>query len=171
MRKETNTQPNQMLKKRIIITNDLTVRFNEVDSYRIVHNTYYYNYFDIDRSHIVNLLFRRGTTYEYGDEWDQYYYLVLKSECKYKNYAKVGHVLKTQTEFKYDSTQQSAHLKLTHRIKNTTTKSTCVEGTTILGVCNSNYELLYKLPDELYHQLRKNVRYYAENPSTMIRIK
>lgn len=156
----------------ILIKYNVEVRFNEVDSYRIVHNSHYYNYFDIGRTYFVNHFLRKDTKDEsFGDREDNYYYLVLKSQCRFNNFAKHGDKLKLETSYKFDPKKKGALIELQHCIYNTSLKRKIAEGYTKLGIVQKNYEIMYNMPNDLRCQLMQNIEYYINSPVDFIAIK
>jgi acyl-CoA thioester hydrolase len=152
---------------RIKVNNELTVRFHEVDSYNIVHNVHYFNYFDIGRFHLVDKFLRR----ERPDEISEYIYLVLTADCKYVDHARLDDELTVETMFEYPWEQKNARLKFSHAIFKKKRHVEVARGTTVLGICDREYNLQYRFPDRVKKYLRDQIGCYMNTPDPNVQVR
>ncbi|MCG8336012.1 MAG: acyl-CoA thioesterase [Proteobacteria bacterium] len=152
---------------RFTMRNKINVRFHEVDAYKIVHNVHYFNYFDIGRFALVDRLFRK----EDAKDECPYLFLVLRSDCKFVYPAQMADTLVVESTICYQTTQQNARLGITHFIFKKAGSVKIAEGSSVLGICNQKYQLLYRFPVEVREYLHSQICHYTENPIPDLKIK
>ena len=152
---------------RIRVNNDVTVRFNEVDSYNIVHNVQYFNYFDIGRFSLVDKFFRR----EQPHEISRYLFLVLTTDCKYVHHAQLDDQLTVETIFEYPWEQNNAYLRMSHEIFKKKHHLKVALGSTVLGICDREYRLQYRIPEQVKTYLLDQIAFFRNNPDPNVHIK
>lgn len=151
---------------KIVLSTPVSVRFADVDAYNIVHNVNYFHYFDIGRFAMVDRFLRKEKPSEVGN----HLFLILKTNCKYLRYAQAGDQLTVETVYSYNIEQNSAKIEFFHRIFKEEGKTLIAEGSTTLGICDHNYKLFFKIPEEVKNYLRERLSYHLENPSPEVKI-
>ncbi len=144
----------------------IVVRFHEVDAYNVVHNVHYFNFFDVGRFSMVDHFLRRERPPVMGS----YFFMVLKSGCKYLTPARMADELVIETRMQYSPDRQNAKIDLSHTIVKKHNNMPIVEGSTILGICNEKLELLYRIPNDIREYLDEQIAYYQENPDPSLKI-
>jgi acyl-CoA thioesterase FadM len=82
--------------------------------------------------------------------------------------ARMADELIVETTMQYNPNQQNAKIELSHAIvKN---NLTVVEGTTILGICNEKFELLYRIPDDIREYIDKQIDLYRKSPLPFLKV-
>ena len=142
----------------IISRTHTQVRFSDVDSYSVVHNSKYFDYFDLGRFHIVDSFFRRESPHERSE----HLYLVLKATIKYIRYARFGDSLTIETHWLYDPSVRNASINLEHFVLRKGDNKAIVEGTSMIGICNEDYQLLYALPKSIKDYNTQQIQFFRE---------
>ena len=139
--------------------NHISVRFQEVDAYRIVHNVHYFNYFEIGRSALLDTFLRKEKPSEIG----LHLYVLLKASCKYANFLQLGDEVIAETVFNYNPAQTNAKIEFTHTILKKKGKILAAEGFSTIGICDHSYKLFFKIPLDVKAFLEEQLDFYSQN--------
>ena len=130
---------------RIIVHEDVTVRFYEIDAYRVAHNSRMHIYFDIGRFKMLDMFFMPFSRFSHS----QWIFPVLKESCKFSNFVQLNDKLVVETVFRYKSSQRIALLKFEHRVFKQKKGMTVAQGSSEVGICDKNNRLLSTIPAEM----------------------
>lgn len=127
------------MKKKLIKTIEIPVRFSEVDSMGIVWHGNYVKYFEDGRE-----AFGKHYGVSYLDIYAKGYKVpIVNIECNFKKFVKYGDIIEIETEF---VNNQAAKIIYKFRIYNKKTKELLADGESTQVFLNENDELILTIP-------------------------
>ena len=83
----------------------------------------------------------------------------------------MGDELVVETIFNYHPGQKNARIELLHLIFKKMNNVPVVEGSTVLGICNRQYEMLYRIPDEIKGYINEKLELNMSHPAPGLKIR
>lgn len=131
----------------------IPIRFNEVDSLKIVWHGHYIQYFEEGREAFGK---KYGLSYLNFFEWEVATPIV-KVECDYKKMLKYGDTALVETTY-FDS--PAAKLVFKYIVKNAATNEIVATGKTVQVLLDTNYEMLLTIPAFLKEWKSKHLQHH-----------
>lgn len=133
---------------------EIEVRFSEIDSMMIAHNSKYYDWFEIGRFHYS----REVLGLDKSRLFKEYLLPVVKSSCKYIAPIHFGDVLRLIT---YMCPTSSGKIKFYYYLYNQNNKL-CAIGNTDHVMLNGEGKMIMKYEDQLQNIFTEALRRYAD---------